>query len=382
MHEPGRYTSRGPAEVERGIARDQQRVAQEVSRLVEPPVLSTLVLAGGYGRGEGGFRWRDGIPVPFNDYDYFVVVRGLGRRALRRLRQRMQALGHRLSPELGLEVDLAVLDERRLHRLPVCTMYSELKWGHRALLGDPGCLQAIPGPEPSKLPLAEAARTMLNRGALLLMNEVELRAASPAALETERFERYLCKAILAGGEALLAKDGRYHPLLSVRHDRLLSAASELPAGFVELHRHAMEYKFGSRDTAVARATPDERQRVAVEAWTAAFAALESRRLGLTVGNWTAHSDAAIGKGQGYSGWRGVLRHVALHAVHRRRLRWLREPARCLRHPRERLIAALPLLLTSAEDRAPVAAARALGVADDAGWQAAAAAFLEAWPRYC
>lgn len=380
MREPGRFTWQGPAAVELRIGRDQQAVAQAVSDLVEPAALRTLVLAGGYGRGEGGFRWRDGVPVPFNDYDYFVVVGGLGRRAMRRLRHALHSLGHCLSAELGLEVDLAALDERRLHRLPACTMYSELKWGHRALLGDPGCLKAIPGPEPSQLPLSEAARTLLNRGALLLMNEIDLRGG--VMKDEERFERYLCKAILASGEALLAKDGRYHPLAAVRQERLAETVASLPPGFLELHQDAMAYKFGARDTALARPTPHERQEAAVAAWSSAFAALESRRLGVTVGDWKAQAAAGVPKGQGRDGWTGVLWHVALHAAYPQRHRWLRDIGRCTRHPRERLIAALPLLLEAQGDAVPVDATRALGVADDGSWRAAADAFLAAWPRYC
>jgi len=380
MREPGCFTWQGPAAVERRIGRDQQVVAQAVSGLVDPAALRTLVLAGGYGRGEGGFRWRDGVPVPFNDYDYFVVVSGIGHRAMRRLRRALQSLGHRLSAELGLEVDLAALDEHQLHRLPVCTMYSELKWGHRALLGDPGCLQAIPGPDPSQLPLSEAARTLLNRGALLLMNEIDLRRGEMK--DGERFERYLCKAILASGEALLAKDGRYHPLAAVRQERLANAAGSLPAGFIALHQNAMAYKFGARDTAVALSMPGKRQRAAVAAWSSAFAALESRRLGIEVDDWMAQAAAGVPKGQGRDGWIGVLWHVALHAAYPRRRRWLRDIARCTRHPRERLIAALPLLLETHDDVLPVVAARALGVADDSSWRGAADAFLAAWPRYC
>ena len=380
MREAGCFTWQGPAAVELRIERDQRTVAQAVSGLVEPAALRALVLAGGYGRGEGGFRWHDGVPLPFNDYDYFLIVSGIGPRAMRRLRQGLRSLGHRLSAELGLEVDFAALEERRLHRLPVCMMYSELKWGHRALLGDSSCLQAIPGPAPSELPLSEAARTLLNRGALLLMNEIDLRGGTIP--DAERFERYLCKAILAGGEALLAKDGLYHPLLSVRQARLADTTGSLPAGFLELHRGAMDYKFGARDTAVALATPRERQQVAVAAWSSAFAALESRRLGRTFSDWTAQAPASVPKGQGRAGWTGVLRHLALHAAFPHRSRWLRDMTRCAYHPRERLIAALPLLLEERGEAAPVAAARALGVADDAAWCVAAGAFLEAWPRYC
>ena len=73
-----RYTPDGDATVEARIGHDQQLIAAAVTDLVPAPHFHALVLIGGYARGEGGFRFVDGRPEPYNDYDYFVVVGGMG----------------------------------------------------------------------------------------------------------------------------------------------------------------------------------------------------------------------------------------------------------------------------------------------------------------
>jgi hypothetical protein len=121
-----RYTLAGPDELEQRIARDQQRVCDEVALLLPAARISALVLAGGYGRGEGGYR-RDGFStVPYNDYDYFLVVNGMAAAARKDLNVALHCVAERLGREFGLEVDFAVLESERLARLPACLMFSEL----------------------------------------------------------------------------------------------------------------------------------------------------------------------------------------------------------------------------------------------------------------
>lgn len=381
-----RYTFDGPEEVELRIARDQQRVVAEVIALPDAHRLVALVLAGGYGRGEGGYRCAGSTVVPYNDYDYFVVVRDCGARELRRLRGTLHALGERLGTEFGLEVDFAVLAAERLAKLPACLMYSELKWRHRVLWGDRGALQAIASPPVERLPLAEFSRMMLNRGALLLMNAHELhRGATVRARTCERFLRYFSKGLLAAGDARLAAAGRYHPSVDERSRRLRELAWP-GAGrerFLELYDFAVRIKLGGEPARVLQ--PGEPQRLhclAVHEWLEAYRILETARLGGAPETWQTYASADVAKGQGAGRWWSPLHHVALAvtaAVARARLPDL---DRLLLHPRERLMAALPLLLESGAPVQNRLAAEALGAPVDAAWPQLADCFLADWRRYC
>jgi hypothetical protein len=385
--ESQRYTLAGPDEVERRIAADQRLVVDGVQALLAPIHLRALVLAGGYGRGEGGYRTHDGVTIPYNDYDYFVVVQGLGAAERDRLSRNLHVLAERLSGEMHLEVDFAVLATERLSRLPSCLMYSELKTGHRVLVGDPRALDAIASPPAEELPLAEFSRMMLNRGALLLMNaQALLDAGVVRTRSSERFLRYFSKGLLAAGDARLAAAGRYHPSMAERSRRL----QELPwdgegrERFLGLYRQALQVKLGgAQERVLGPGEPYRLHRLAVHEWLLAYRTLESARLGMMPSSWQAYASPGVTKGQGDRHWWSPLRHVALAL---RRPAAVRRSAfnvqRLLRHPRERLMAALPLLLESGTPGQNRLAAEALGAAVDVQWPGLADLFLSDWQRYC
>jgi len=379
------YTLGGPACVERAIESHQRRVAAQVGALLPDSRLCALVLAGGYGRGEGGFRQHAGGVAPYNDYDYFVVVGGIGRRGLAELRGDLHRLGERLGREFELEVDFAVLPAERLARLPACLMYSELKWRHRTLLGDRQVLAAIPSPPAEQLPLSEFSRMMLNRGTLLLMNEQALSAGTTdAAMDCERFVRYVSKGLLAAADARLAADGRYHPSLVVRGERLreLAWSGEGRDRFLALYDEAVRIKLGGASEAtVDREGLVQLQSSAVREWRAAFRLIEARRLGRPFGSWVEYATAAVPKGQAAGRWWSTAHHawLAVSAGSDR----LRRSAlrRVLAHPRERLMAALPLLLERPGHDLR-RAAEALGADPAASWSELVETFLADWRRYC
>jgi hypothetical protein len=379
-----RYTLQGPDEVESRIARDQAVVAMAVRDVVPAQVLAALVLAGGYGRGEGGFRWSGGRAVPYNDYDYFLVVRGVARNALAGLRETVQALAARLGRELAIEVDFALLEEERLPRLPACLMYSELKWRSRTLLGDAAVLDAIPSPAVGDLPLAEYSRMMLNRGALLLMNAQALRdggAAGPA--DVERFLRYFSKGILAAGDARLAAARQYQVPTTERRRALAQMDWHGHERFMALYELATRIRFGGADVGEAqRRNCAYLQRRVEGEWLAAYRLLEATRLRCEFGNWEHYASPAIGKGQATQHWLAPAHHLWL-ALSREGPALLRTaPIGWLRHPRERLMAALPLLLEARCGSKPSLATRLLGAPSDAGIRALTGLFLDRWYRYC
>jgi len=385
--ESQRYTLAGPDAVERRIAADQQLVVEGIQALVAGPQLHALVLAGGYGRGEGGYRIQDGVTVPYNDYDYFVVVRGLSGAERSRLTRDLHVLAERLSHELQLEVDFAVLASERLARLPSCLMYSELKTGHRVLVGDLRALDAIASPPAEELPLAEFSRMMLNRGALLLMNaQALLEAGAVRTRASEQFLRYFSKGVLAAGDARLAAAGCYHSSMAERSRRLqaLPWNGDGRERFLELYDLALQVKLGGAEERIlSPGEPHRLHRLGVHEWLQAYRLLESVRLGQAPASWQAYASPNLSKGQDGRHWWSPLHHVALS---------LRRPSsgrrftfglqRLLRHPRERLMAALPLLLESGTPTQNRLAAEALGAAADAQWPGLADAFLVDWKRYC
>ncbi len=211
------FSACGDAALEQRIARDLARCVAALRERLPRSWLRGVVLGGGYGRGEGGVRYTP-APVPFNDYDLFVVTPPLPRALAASLRLRLGRMAAELSEALDVEVELAVLDTRTLERPPRTLAMADLRWRHRVLLGAPDLLGRMPGPMLNEIPPVEATRLLTNRTALLLM------AAGMAPGEQPL--RYVAKAWLASGDARLLVSGRYHPSWG----RRLEALAREPEG--------------------------------------------------------------------------------------------------------------------------------------------------------
>ncbi len=377
-----RYTPDGDASVESRISHDQQLIAAAVTDLVPAAHFRALVLIGGYARGEGGFRFVEGQPEPYNDYDYFVVVGGMSQHDVQSLKPQLLELGHALTRQVGVEVDLAVLKAENLPGAEYSLMHAEMLWGHRVGTGDPEILASMPSMPFAGLGLAEFTRLMLNRGSLLLMNRRALLAgAVTEASEREQFMKYLFKAVLACGDARLAAAGRYHPAYTEKWQRLQQLQWAGQARFLPQYEMALEAKFHPAYDQYGTADLEACLRQVTQLWLETLAHLESTRLGVHAGSWSEYASPSVSKGQSSPGLRGLVRNVGV-TLRDYGLRELLTNLRwSLRYPRERLISILPGLLGEpglVHDRQ---LATALGLARGGGWHELTSSYLEQWHRY-
>ncbi|MFY9976084.1 MAG: hypothetical protein WAK53_17650, partial [Chromatiaceae bacterium] len=107
---------------------------------------------------------------------------------------------------------------------------------------------------------------------------------------------------------------------------------------------------------------------------------EQIRTGGAIAGWASYCSPAISKGQGRSSW-GGLRNSAITVRDFGPAELLLRPRWSLRYPRERLISALPSLLSAPFVALRSAPAEALAVPDRTPWPRAVKAFLKLWRRY-
>jgi len=194
------FTERDSPEIRARIAHDLGTIVDAV-RAADPHLVA-LVLTGGFSRGEGTVR--DGAPI--NDYDLVAVRSRPGGDA------RMQALGNRLSDEIGLEVDLLPVWRARLPRVGRKLFWLDLRLGGRVLDGDPSVLASLPQLSPGDLDPVEGARLLGNRAAGLI-----LALPAPSELPDARLVAIQsAKAVLAAMDATLLHEGLYAPTLRGR----------------------------------------------------------------------------------------------------------------------------------------------------------------------
>jgi hypothetical protein len=260
-------------------------------------------------------------------------------------------------------------------------MNAEMIWGHRVVTGDPEILGAMPPMPFGTLPPGEFTRLLLNRGALLLMNRQRLAAAAPLGAEgQEVFFKYLFKAVLACGDARLAGNGRYHPSYVQKRERLAAMDWGGKGRFMDLYGPAWEAKFHPDYGRYTEADATEWQERVVALWLATLAWYEQVRTGRAISDWDAYCSAALPKGQGGRSWWG-LRNAAITLRDFGPAELVRRPRWSLRYPRERLISALPVLLSHPFGGLSPAAAEALAVPSGTTWMEAVEAFLRLWRRY-
>jgi hypothetical protein len=281
-----------------------------------------------------------------------------------------------------VEVDFALLREERLPSAEYSLMNAEMIWGHRVVAGDPEVLGAMPSMPFSGLPPGEFTRLMLNRGALLLMNQKRLAGGSPlGAGEQEVFFKYLFKAVLACGDARLAGNGRYHPSYVRKQDLLRSMDWDGKGQFADLYGEAWEAKFRPDYGRYAGEDAAAWQKRIVAVWLDTLLWFEQGRAGNDIAGWERYCSPSVPKGQGGRSW-GGLRNAAITLRDFGLKEAVRRPRWSLRYPRERLISALPLLLVSAGGKGiPAALAEALSVPSGTSWTEAVQAFLRLWRRY-
>jgi len=380
---PGnRYTPDGDAAVESRIDSDQQLIAAAIKDAVPASHFRALVLIGGYARGEGGFRYVDGKPEPYNDYDYFVVVGGMNHAARKALQASLLELGHLLTARVGVEVDLAVLKEEALPGAEYSLMHAEMLWGHKIAAGDEAILDAMPPMPFAGLGLGEFTRLMLNRGSLLLMNRDALaRGNSNEAQQREQFMKYLFKAVLACGDARLAAAGQYHPSYSEKWQRLQHLQWDGQERLLPQYEMALQAKFHPAYEQYDTADLADCLRQVTDLWLETLAHLESVRIGSHAGSWAEYASPAICKGQSAPGLRGLVRNIGV-TVRDYGLRELLTNLRwSLRYPRERLISTLPGLLGAPGLVHDSQLTTALGLTAVAGRQEMTRSYLEQWHRY-
>ena len=337
-----------------------------------------LLLAGGYGRGEGGvFQANEPAePQLYNDLEFYLILRDGA--SAGPADQWCAAQAHRGDELLGIEVEFKILREGEFRAAEPSMFYYDLLAAHRVVFGPADFASTIRAElrDPALIPLHEATRLLFNRGTGLFFSSVALHR-NDARVANGFIERNHAKVKLALADAVLACAGRYHFSCRERDRRMREKqpGMSVPPDWETLaawHAEGVEFKLHPRhrhpSISEMQATHDELRRV----WIRTFLWLETLRLGTPF-----HSAAD------YAGYAGrlyprtnALRNCALHW--RDRLKRGAALPTLFDYPRAPLQRALVLLLQAEPDFD--GACKALGLTPPCSLDALAEAY-ERWWRY-
>jgi hypothetical protein len=292
----------------------------------------SLVLGGGYGRGEGGVMQRQEAVGFSNDLDYFLFDDAPGG-------QRLQAWCRRIEGEesesLGIDVEIKCLRADSLGDPSRSMMFADLVAGHVVVAGDAAFLTRLQaGLDFSRIEPEETTRLLWNRGSGLFFSRCRMGRdeALPFVLRNH------AKVKLALGDAWLCLHGQYTSRCRERAARLATAA--LPAAFSGLrqwHAEGVAFKFCPFAEGLTWSQLEEESRHLVEAWGRLFLTVEADRLQRPVTSFAQ-----------YLAWPRLMRRSPLIKNLALALRDRLKRGACIRplgdYPRAGLMRALPCLL--------------------------------------
>jgi hypothetical protein len=353
-----RLTLDGSAELERRLAVLCRQIGQSVLDRVGRHKLDALVLAGGYGRGQGGVLQAGAEDAPYNDLEFYVYLKGNVLLNTHRYRARLNQLSHSLSPGAGLHVEFKIDSIEKLRRAPVSIFSYDLVSGHWIVEGPihlfRECSHHL---DASRIEPSEAARLLLNRCSGLLLAKELLNQPRLTAEQCDFIGRNLAKLELALGDALLAAEGRYHWDCRERNRRLKEHSFSEPTAFVEqvLQHHASGVSFKLHPSRLLKSVPEfqEEHRELTELALQVWLWVENRRLNTRFTTIEQYAFSPLTKCSGTSILKNVLLSLRTFGPGATLDRYSQ------RYPRERLMNALPLLLGGGEPAAQSQARRRL-----------------------
>lgn len=346
--EERRFTIDGGEALENRLAETCRRAVHRVRAIVPPSHFEGLLLAGGYGRGEGGVLRSEGPESPYNDLEFYLFLKGSCRLNERRFGPALHAIAKELQEYAAVEIEFKILSLAKLQQSPPSMFYYDLVLGHRCLWGASDLLSNCGHHcAPEKIPLAEATRLLMNRCSGLLFSLAKLTGPNFTPESADFVGRNHAKAELAFGDIILVAAGQYHWSCRERQsrlERLLRRADICPLIEKVLPHHAAGVSFKLTPS---RSVAPRKELLLGQAHLMALALdlwlwLEGRRLEKTFLSPWDYASNPVNKCDDNAPSRNLLINLSLFGVAALTTR------KFLRYPRERLLETLPILLWDTE----------------------------------
>ncbi|MCC5834913.1 MAG: hypothetical protein JJU20_09295 [Opitutales bacterium] len=349
---PKRFTVDGDAGLEAQLEKVCDQVQSALQKNLKGRRLKGVLLGGGYGRGEGGVFRTEQQDRPYNDLEFYLIVKGNPILNERRMGPVLDKLVHELSSLAGVEVEFKILGPKTLRRQPVSMFTYDLIKGHKLLMGDKSLIDVCGHHRKAEdIPMAEATRLLMNRciGLVFAMESLEKRELTDE--DADNIGRNLAKVRLALGDAVLVAKGRYHWSCRERSRRInglpVDPLWDWFGAVLAQHERGVDFKLNPKPTEPSRSALLQDFESLSELAGRVWLWLESLRLERDYDTFAEYVDGPENK----CPETGAVRNGLIN-FRRFGLSGLLD-SKALRYPRERLYRALPILLwdrlTSTED---------------------------------
>ncbi len=233
------YTIQSDPVINRKIEEDLKRIKNRL--LDEFDGIRTMVLIGGFGRGEGKVIFENSKPQPFNDYDIVLFVEHSINR------KKLKEISRHLAEKLNLiVVDFIVYLYSKLNNLSYAMLNYDMKYGGYVFYGSPSDLSLIAEMDPRDMPLIEGEILLFNR----LMNLLYTHPARFYGRDPNTKEKlsifYQCgKALIDCYTVRLIIDKQYHYSFLERGKRI-SKLYARDGDVISLVKQSIDFKLNTK----------------------------------------------------------------------------------------------------------------------------------------
>ncbi|NRB41402.1 MAG: hypothetical protein HRU20_23510 [Pseudomonadales bacterium] len=245
MQQVTQFTYSGHMQAEITVANILSSIVTEITQALEISQIKALVLLGGYGKGEGGIQVKAGRYRPHNNFDLLLVTEALNTKVHRQVNEIVQRQVQDLEKQLHIGIDISVMPEAKLRCMPTRVLWYDMKLGHKTLYGDQNFIPSI-NHKAEDIPAWDMRNLMVNRGSLLLINQLCLQRLAFHPLNKDALKKLIIKhtmkAVIGYGDALLYFSGEYHWSYIVKQFRV-SNCSLASTNFKCLYQEAMAFRF-------------------------------------------------------------------------------------------------------------------------------------------
>ncbi len=165
----GKYTAYNQPWVDEQIKRQLDLAVDIIEKRIKN--ISSIILVGGFGRGEGSVKLENEKMIPLNDYDIYVVLKdnfkiseSENQELTKEIEEKAETSGFSLyeKSEKSFYFDIRFLNLNQLTKLSPFIKYYEMKHASYVLFGE-DIRNLIPDYKPQDLPVSEGLRFILNR---------------------------------------------------------------------------------------------------------------------------------------------------------------------------------------------------------------------------
>jgi len=205
--------------------------------------IDSIILIGGYGRGEGGILVKGSQILPHNNLDFQIILNSFTTKLAHKKRDEIiKDVNKQISKHHMITLDFSFNSKFKIKFGVPQLVYYDMKFGHRRIYGDDKWLLNIKRYHSRNISLHDIRELLINRGTLLILNKKILERKELDKKMKMIVIKHLVKAIIGYGDALLYLHGKYHWSYKRKGELMWTIQPENPS-FARMYMYAIQFRF-------------------------------------------------------------------------------------------------------------------------------------------